>query len=329
MKLSYEQKRAYRRQLVHARRALSRSIASYLTPELFNVPSDSRIARDRAVGFFPTIQRVWPNLDVFLDTHHVRKGVHSVWHQGLPIDFQLTRTRADVLLVVFHGALELNAALPLFPGANVTRGLRASRLAFTDPSLYLSPELPLAWYAGSVFQPDLASQITKIIRKVARSTRAKRIVLFGSSGGGFASLVQAAAIPQATALIANAQTNVLLYHEYHVQKYLDIAWGGDRKKFVAAGQSSAIERLNASMPRPRVLYMQNSTDAFHIRRHLNPFMQRLGSELNVQLLLGNWGDGHVAPPKELFRASLEAVVENDDLALERIGFVPGVNYSPE
>lgn len=328
MQLSDEQKRAYRRQLMHARRIVSRTLTEFQTPELFKTPENSVLARDRAVGFLPTIQRVWPNLDAFLQASRASRGVHSVWHNGLPIDFQITRHRSDILLVVFHGALEFNAALPIFPGANVARGLGVARLAFTDPSLYLSPDLPLAWHAGNIYQPGLQDVYTRIIRKVASSVEAKRVILFGSSGGGFASLVQAAAIPGATALIANAQTNALLYHQDHVQTYINLAWEGDREAFIAAGSHSAIEKIRSAQRVPRVLYMQNSTDTFHIRGHLNPFVREFGQNSEMRLLFGDWGEGHIAPPKNLFHASLKAVVDNDPLALDQLGFIPASGYTP-
>lgn len=326
MELSYEQKREYRRKLMRVHRDVSRAVAVYQTPALFNSPDDSHVARERAVGFFPTIQTVWHDIDAFEAAKRVRKGVHSLWHGGLPIDFELTRNRADVLLVVFHGALELNAALPIFSGANVSSGLNLARLSFTDPSLYLSPELPLAWHAGNRFQPDLQQVTTRIIRKTAASVGAKRIVLFGSSGGGFASLVQAAAIPSATALIANAQTNALLYHEDHVQTFINLAWGGDRDAFLAAGGYSAVDKLGEADRVPRILYMQNSTDVFHIRGHLDPFVKAFGDSPNIQLLFGGWGDGHIAPPKSVFHAALRAVVENDELALRSLGFTSASSY---
>lgn len=328
MQLSYEQKRAYRRQLMHARRIVSRTLTEFQTPELFKTPENSVLARDRGVGFLPTIQHVWPSLDVFLRASRARRGVHSVWHNGLPIDFQITRKRSDVLLVVFHGALELNAALPIFPGANVARGLGVARLAFTDPSLYLSPDLPLAWHAGNIYQPDLQDVYTRIIRKVASSVEAKRVILFGSSGGGFASLVQAAAIPGATALIANAQTDALLYHQDHVQTYINLAWEGDQEALIATGSHSAIEKIRSAQRVPRVLYMQNSTDTFHIKGHLNPFVREFGQDPEMRLLFGDWGEGHIAPPKDLFHASLKAVVDNDPLALDQLGFIPASSYTP-
>ena len=329
MQLSYEQKRAYRRKLMHARRLLSRNLTAFQSPELFSLPENAVLARDRGVGFLPTFQRVWPNLDAFLQTPRTGKGVHSIWHNGLPIDFQVTRRRADVLLVVFHGALEPKATLPIFPGANVARGLNVARLAFTDPSLYLSPDLPLAWHAGNIHQPDLQDVYTQIIRKVANSVKAKRLILFGSSGGGFASLVQAATIPQATAVIANAQTDALLYHPDHVQTYIDLAWEGDREAFITAGSHSAIAKIRHTGQVPRVLYMQNSTDSFHIKAHLNPFVREFGQDPEMKLLFGDWGEGHIAPPKDLFHATLKAVVENDPLALDMLGFTPASSYTPE
>lgn len=328
MQLSYQQKRAYRRKLMRARRQMSRTLTEFQTPELFNTPENSVLARDRAVGFLPVIQRVWPDPNAFLQASRANRGIHSVWHNGLPIDFQVTRNRADVLLVVFHGALDLDAALPIFPGANVARGLGVARLAFTDPSLYLSPKLPLAWHAGNMHQPNLQQVYTWIINKVRRSIGAKRVILFGSSGGGFASLVQAAAIPGATALIANAQTDALLYHQDHVQTYINLAWKGDRTAFVAANSHSAIEKIRKAKRVPRVFYMQNSTDTFHIKGHLNPFVREFGQDPEMRLLFGDWGEGHIAPPKELFHASLKAVVENDPLTLSRLGFIPASSYTP-
>ncbi len=328
MPLSYEQKRAYRRQLIHARRHVSQALTKFQSPELFNDPQNSVVARDRGVGFLPTLQYVWPDLSAFLQHPRTGKGIHSVWHKGLPIDFLVTKHRADVLIVVFHGALELSTTLPIFPGANVARGLGVARLALTDPSLYLSPDLSLAWHAGNIHQPDLQVAYTQIIRKVASSAGAKRIVLFGSSGGGFASLVQAAAFPGATALIANAQTDVLLYHQDHVQKYINIAWEGDRDAFMAAGSHSAIESIRKAQSFPRVFYMQNSTDTFHIKSHLDPFVREFGQAPELKLLFGDWGEGHIAPPKELFHASLKAVIDNDPLALKQLGFIPASSYTP-
>lgn len=326
MHISQERKRVFRRRTVEAHRAVATMIAQYQTPELFKEPEDSKIARKRAVGFFPKVHTVWDDPETFEDTHTLRKGIHTVWYRGLPIDFELTHNSSDVLLVVFHGALELHTNLPIFSGARVASGLDVARLSITDPSLYLSPELPLAWHAGNRFQPDLQGVTTRLIKKIATSVGARRLVLFGSSGGGFASLIQAASLPKATAVVANAQTNALLYHRVHVEKYIALAWGGDRDGFIEAGGNSAVDRFRALNSVPHVLYMQNSTDTFHIKEHLVPFIREFAEDPNIRLLVGNWGEGHIAPPKELFNQTLKAVVDEDDKTINAIGFRPATNY---
>lgn len=318
--------RSYQRQLLSFNRSLNQRIAGYQTPELFQEPVGSKVSRQRSVGFFPRIQTVWTEPHTFEASQHIRKGVHSIWYEGLPIDMELTRSHSKVLIVVFHGALGCDAVLPVFPGANVTRGLGVARLSFSDPTLYLSPKLPLAWYAGNQFQTDLQSVITRIIRKVAVSIGAKRIVLFGSSGGGFASLIQAAALPEAVVVVANAQTDVLRYHKDHVNRYIEIAWGGDCDTLVESNAHSAIKRLTAESQIPQLLYLQNSTDEFHIRQHLLPLIQAAGEAPNFHLLMGNWGEGHIAPPKGQFREVLEAVVSNDAYSLRSMGFTPASLY---
>ena len=327
MQPSREKKRAIRRRLMEAHRAISKVIAIYQTPDLFSEPMDSKVARKRAVGFFPKVQTVWSDPNAFENAPHIPKGIHSVWYQGLPIDFELTRKTSDTLLVVFHGALDRDADLPIFSGAQIASGLDVARLSFNDPSLYLSSELPLAWHAGNEHQPDLQSVTTRLIKKVAASVGARRIILFGSSGGGFASLIQAAALPQATAVVANAQTNALLYHQVHVQKYLTLAWGGNRDAFIEAGGNSAVDCFRALDAIPRVLYLQNSTDTFHIRDHLIPFVRGFAANPNMSVLLGNWGQGHIAPPKELFHRTLKAVAEKDEASIQAIGFQSATAYN--
>ena len=322
MQLSYEQKREFHRSIMLRHRQLARAFAVYQTPSLFREPKNSHVARDRSVGFFPKIQSVWSSPQELLSAKRVRKGVHSVWFGGLPIDFELSTNRADVLLVVFHGALDPKATLPIFSGGNVASGLGVARLSFTDPSLYLSPQLGLGWHAGNVFQPDLQAVTTTLIEKVASSVGAKRIILFGSSGGGFASLMQLTALPSATAVVSNAQTDIFRYHDFHVKKYLDTAWHGDDDAFKKQHGYSAMPRLDKLTRTPKVYYLQNSTDTFHINGHLNPFLEASAGKMKVSLLTDDWGSGHIAPPKSLFKATLNAVILRDELTLQSLGFKP-------
>lgn len=320
MQITPDQKRRYQQKLRRIRRKLSSYAAVYQTPHLFDVPENSLVNRDRSIGFFPKTQTVWKDLSHFTSAPHITNGIHSVWHRRLPIEFELSRDRSKTLLVVFHGALEHYALLPIFSGAQVTSDLDVARVSFTDPSLYLSPTLPLAWFAGSYAQPDLQTAISLLVRKLARSVGATRIIFFGSSGGGFASLIQAATNPGSTAVVANAQTDILRYHQQHVRNYLQLAWNDDRDKFIESVEFSALRAFRESENRPKVVYMQNSTDTFHIEGHLNPFLNSCQVASDAYLLVGNWGQGHVPPPKNIMHGALQAVVQNNYSELNHLGF---------
>ena len=303
-----------------AYRAGVTQIASRMTPEVLWEPNNSLVSRERAIGFFPTRQFIWKSFARFQASEAVGKGVHSIWDRGLPLEFCLTAAEAETLLVIFHGALGLDAHLPIFAGANIARHLDVARLSFTDPSLYLTPDLVLAWYAGSYAQPDLQNQISRVIQSTAKSIGAKRIILFGASGGGYASLIQATKIPDTTVVIANAQTDVLKYRRNHVDNYIDLAWDGDRKPFIEQSLYSAVVALRENDSFPKLYYMQNSTDRFHIFGHLKPLADEFDKYPQFQLLFGDWGKGHVAPPKALLQNVLQQVVSFDEAGLSETGF---------
>lgn len=329
MQFTSTQKREYQRILRRIQRGSASAFAMYQTPHLFEEPRDSQIKRKRSVGFFPKIQSVWDDVAAFVSAPRIRRGIHSVWHKGLPIELELSRERSETLLVVFHGALEHYAVLPIFPGANVTSSLDVARVSLSDPSLYLSPTLPLAWFAGSQVQPDLQDVTTRLIEKLLKSTGAKRLIFFGSSGGGFASLIQAVSFPGSVAVVANAQTDVLRYHEDHVRNYLSTAWDNDRVRFVENVEFSAIEAFRKTGNRPKIVYMQNSTDTFHVNGHLRPFIGQAGNTPHIDLLFDDWGIGHVPPPKWLIHSTLQAVSQDDFHTLDRLGFSKASSYKFE
>lgn len=301
-------------------------LAKQTAPHLFQQPANSLVDRDRAVGFFPRSHHVWVNLDEFLSLRAINQGVHTVWHNGLPIDFEISGRGHDNLLVVFHGASAPSAILPIFAGRNVARGLDAVRISFMDPSLYLASDLHLGWHAGSSFQPMLQRVTAELIEKVASVLGTSRTVLFGSSGGGFAALIQAASFPGSTTVVANAQTDILKYHANHVERYLARAWGGDRNTFIAETNNSAIDRLKQLGSLGPTFFMQNSTDKFHIQLHLEPFISAFKDSPDFYLLMDDWGDGHVAPPSHLFHKTLEAVLANETDLVRTLGFYNARDY---
>lgn len=57
--------------------------------------------------------------------------------------------------------------------------------------------------------------------------------------------------------------------------------------------------------RNKVVYMQNAQDSTHVEPHFEPFISMAKGNHNVRFTLGQWGEGHKTPPKDLIVRTLE------------------------
>lgn len=247
------------------------------------------------------------NLQAFLTTR-LTGGVHTVWHRGLPVDLSLSVKPGAPLTVVFHGAADPKVRLPWLSGFGITKSIETSRLSISDPSLYLDSALNLAWFSGSHVQPDLINVLHRIINKVTESVKAPRIILFGGSGGGYASLRMLEHFRGATAIVMNPQTDIEKYHKTHVQRYVDLAWEGNRDHLHSAARTTVFNSVEKAQGTARVLYLQNGNDNYHVVHHLNPFRECFGGTPGFTLLQEPWQDGHTPPPKETIQQILSTVI---------------------
>ncbi|MDO5500776.1 MAG: hypothetical protein Q4F67_13965 [Propionibacteriaceae bacterium] len=109
----------------------------------------------------------------------------------------------------------------------MTNTVPVSAMYVADPTLWLGDKMQLSWYTGwEGF--DAQKAISRWVLKAARSIGASRILLTGSSGGGFAALQVSALIPGSIALPFNSQTSI---HKYRVnglpwaqKHYLQVVW---------------------------------------------------------------------------------------------------------
>jgi len=224
----------------------------------------------------------------------------------LVLPMRVVLRRSAALVVAFHGALHRGSArLPRFERARTHDGLPVSSLTIADPTLDLADDLTLGWYLGTR-GVDLHRVVAGAVRAVARAAGADRIVLTGSSGGGFAALQVASWLPGARCVVFNPQTDVSRYYPRLRERALDAVFGTDgtdRDVPDVRMRTSVIERWAVERPAIEVTYVQNLGDEHHDRHHLVPLLEsgeRVGGGVELDVRRVEWGPGHVGTTPERY-----------------------------
>lgn len=240
----------------------------------------------------------------------------SIDYEGVPVDFIYQPVAgARTTVVMFHGSTNKDVSIPMLSGVGIMSGLRANRLAISDPSLTLddSKELILSWFMGSARQPYLQFFIERVIRRVKEITNTPRLIFMGGSGGGFAALEMSRRFGNSVVLAMNPQTSLSTYYPRLVREYLNICWdGADNLSRLPKHVVHDIGSVYPATMNHTVAYLQNTRDKHHVDNHQRPFFEKVGASRNVYTLMGAWGDpagkGHVQAPKEIIRNILEQLI---------------------
>ncbi|WP_372699758.1 DapH/DapD/GlmU-related protein [Arthrobacter sp. JSM 101049] len=238
--------------------------------------------------------------------------------KGLDLELLLENKQSDVLIVSFHGALNRNKfTLPRFERLRTLQATAHSALYFADPFLALDPKLQLAWFAGTR-DIDLYPVLAAVISDISKRIGAKRIILSGSSGGGFAALQIAALLPEAIALVFNPQTEVAKYvlpngSTYAQEHFLKTVLPEvlEQRPTIEVGRTdwtvhlgdrlSAIKRYEQDVD-TRIIYFTNVHD-FHHQQHFVPFrnaLEKYGTLDRLKVITYDAGATHEPPTSERF-----------------------------
>lgn len=249
------------------------------------------------------------SFDHFLSSGGVPSGRFTIPNEHVPVDFLYTPVEgAKTTVIFFHGATTGHVNLPWHPGKRVMEGIRANRLAISDPSLALddSYSLTLAWHVGSSSQPRLQYFIENVIQRIQQVTGIEHLMFVGGSGGGFASLEMSRRFPRSVAVAMNPQTSISRYNKGAVKRYLNLSWDGANS--LDEISKHATHDLVAAYPtvlNNTVAYIQNTRDSAHIQNHQIPFIEKVGDSPKLLMLMDAWGDptgtGHVTPPHSVVR----------------------------
>jgi len=90
-------------------------------------------------------------------------------------------------------------------------------ISLADPTLELEEGLELGWFLGTIkcnYSHHIADFISKLL--IHLDIKNSQTLFFGSSAGGFSSLVFSGLIKGSCAFVVNPQTNILKFHDVNV-----------------------------------------------------------------------------------------------------------------
>jgi hypothetical protein len=225
---------------------------------------------------------------------------------------------SDTLFVMLNGAVGNRAkvVLPVFARWNWGKILGGHVLAICDPTLYLNDELRLGWFLGTA-AANPYSTVAKAVQwaETRLGIAPHKVVFYGSSGGGFASLLAAAQRQVGRVIAINPQTDIVAYHPPavdRVARVFDPGLSAQAARNAYGPRWSAIqavEQARQSRRDLRVLYVQNVADTFHHEHHFLPFCERFalptqgGTTADGAMLshLYDSPEGHGAEPPEIVK----------------------------
>lgn len=192
---------------------------------------------------------------------------------------------ATGMLVSFHGATcRARREAPIFNAFNPDL-TALHQVSVSDPSMQLPGDFRIAWFAGHEGF-DTPGLFARVFRDMARTLGVERTLFFGTSGGGFAALVQSHAMPGSVAVVVNPQTSILRYHPTLVEPYRQACWPALAGNEDLAGAIEAdCTRLYGEGFRNTVIYIQSLGDRHHYRAHMLPFAAAISARAQADRVL--------------------------------------------
>lgn len=251
------------------------------------------------------------NLDDFYSAS-LESGIYSINYGGRPLEILTEFRQSPTTLIIFHAALSPTVkSTPVFSGLEISKDIYANIICISDPSLDLG--LDLAWFAGNSAQP-LQRDLPLVIRKILNNfSPNQRIIFFGASGGGFASLFYSYFFPGSIAVPMNPQTNIFKYSETVTLRYLEKGWNISSLNKDFYPFIYDLTNLYKNGFSNHIAYIQNIQDAHHRDNHIAPWMRGIiPNSPRLHIHIDDWGAGHVVPNQSFTHEILKGLVESEN-----------------
>lgn len=184
----------------------------------------------------------------------------------------------------------------------------------------------IGWYVGTEnhnWSLRMSGLVTTIAKKLGKST--SDVIVYGSSAGGFASLMLAARLRDATAIAINPQTDILKYSKRLVSEFLQTCFSNRNELSLLTRERGRMRAGPVMLQANGAKYVivQNTLDRHHYEHHYKPFCQLLGVPVNGgkshdgrgMSIIYTHTSGHGREPQELVASIVSAGIELAQISL--------------
>lgn len=232
------------------------------------------------------------SVEAFINTEPL-SGSHAIAVGTEWLDVKYVDRQAETTLVCFHSALTNRVrVLPAFSGTGVSEATGFNLVALADPSIACG-DLDLAWFLGTRGMGPLPERLSLIVRHLLGSSSP---ILFGASGGGYASVLYGQHFPDQTVVSVNPRLDLTQPPLPDIMRYLRVAHSCKS----AASLGRAKEKF---IPPPLKDYysggltfdlhiLQNSNDGLYRRNQFEPFAELHSTDPRFYPVLYDGPSGH-------------------------------------
>ena len=255
------------------------------------------------------------------------KYTYSTYVNNMKFDFYFHNKKSEKVLIMLPGAIDRTKIIYNFQRFSWSDEFDYSVMSILDPTINESNDLSIGWFQGTSNNfaiETLAALLKNLFEK--NNINEKNVSFFGSSAGGFTSLMLANSFPKSKIIVINPQTCIQNYHEKEFQKILDYCYSHMQKSDVIERYKNRLEvNIDFSLREAPIYYLQNKADIHHMKKHLDVLLEKvedknfvlveegeiLHDERNLNVLFYTDPEsGHSPPSKEKTIQIINGVINN-------------------
>ncbi|VXA78568.1 MULTISPECIES: hypothetical protein [Aeromonas] len=180
------------------------------------------------------------------------------------------KSNSDKLIICSPGAIDATKVTPpYYHRWSWANKFPESTIVISDPTLETG-RFNIGWFLGNKNQYSLV-KFVNIISHIASQLNVDRAntIFYGSSAGGFSSLVMSAYLKGSKAIVQNPQIDIKKYHGSHYSELIKNNFDNNDVPIERTNVISIFEKQNYI---PSIYYIQNIYDSHHFDTHFKIFL---------------------------------------------------------